>query len=569
MDAFSALTTNLAPTAPSSAPTSSSVSPSNNESFATHLQSASNHQSAGQRTESPKTKGKPQAQQTPTDQAADVPTAQPAASQAEPLPRDPMQTDVERNASTPDPTAATEAMPSAQAPLPPQILQNQVAGQAVAETQTSTVARMLDALAMPTPAANINDVPGGKSSPADTVPTTKTGTATEMGEQQIIVESATNTPAIASRTEPLAATAETVPISPLSSLQSTNTLAQSLSQPTGMQSSVANQDTTIVFQPATQSLSTTTAPDGATSLPPTADEPGAPLIIQNQYSQIITIQQNNALPMAPESQGTTTVAPLINQSDADMDLTNQYIHSHLPNETATKGEDAGNHSNTNNESGQSTPNNQMPQAAESQSTAEALFTAKNLATAGQESQPLIFSHQQGSGLTSATLTTSTTSTAASDSSLYRLSSGTTVPDGTVVDQMIAHFSINKRLETGSVNLRLHPQELGELRMEITVEQDNVKAHIVTQSPHAQEMIDRHLPKLREALERQGLHLGQVEVTVASNDNAAGERFQEQATRQQSHRSMGVKQNHSLFELDLDEELPITTTEVDNNLSVIA
>jgi flagellar hook-length control protein FliK len=568
MDAFSALTTNLAPTAPSSAPTSSSVSPSNNESFATHLQSASNQQSTGQRTENPKTKGKPQAQQNPTDQAADVPTTQPAASQTEPLPRDPMQADVERNASTPDPTAATESIASAQAPLPPQISQSQVAGQAVAETQTSTVVRMLDALALPTP-ATINGAPGGQTSPTDTVPTTKAGTATETGSQQIIVESATNTPAVASPTEPLAATAETVPISPLSSLQSTNTLPQPLSQPTGVQSSVANQDTTIVFQPATQSLSTTTAPDGATSMPPTADEPGAPLIVQNQYSQIITIQQNNALPVAPESQGTTTVAPLINQSDADMDLTNQYIHSHLPNETATKGEDAGHHSNTNNESGQSTPNNQMPQAAESQSTAEALFTAKNLATAGQESQPLIFSHQQGSGLTSATLTTSTTSTAAPDSSLYRLSSGTTVPDGTVVDQMIAHFSINKRLETGSVNLRLHPQELGELRMEITVEQDNVKAHIVTQSPHAQEMIDRHLPKLREALERQGLHLGQVEVTVASNDNAAGERFQEQATRQQSHRSMGVKQNHSLFELDLDEELPITTTEVDNNLSVIA
>lgn len=569
MDAFSALTTNLAPTAPSSTPTSSSVSPSNNESFATHLQSASNQQSAGQRTESPKTKGKPQAQQTPTDQAADVPTAQPAASQAEPLPRDPMQTDVERNVSTSDPTAATEAMPSAQAPLPPQILQNQVAGQAVAETQTSTVARMLDALAMPTP-ATINGTPGGQISPANTVDTTKAGTATETGAQQIIVESATNTPAVASLTEPQAETAETMPISPFSSLQSTNPLAQSMSpQPIGVQSSVGNQDTTIVFQSATQSLSTTTAPDGAISLPPTADEPGAPLIVQNQYSQIITIQQNNALPVAPESQGTTTVAPLINQSDADMDLTNQYIHSHLPNETATKGEDAGSHSNTNNESGQSTPNNQMLQAAESQTTAEPLFAAKSLATAGQESQPLIFSHQQGGGLTSATLTTSTTSTAAPDSSLYRLSSGTTVPDGTVVDQMIAHFSINKRLETGSVNLRLHPQELGELRMEITVEQDNVKAHIVAQSPHAQEMIDRHLPKLREALEQQGLHLGQVEVTVASNDNAAGERFQEQTTRQQSHRSMGIKQNHSLFELDLDEELPITTTDVDNNLSVIA
>ncbi len=552
MDAFSALTTNLAPTAPSSAPTSSSASSSNNESFASHLQSASNQQSAGQRTETLKSKGKTQPQQTPAEQAADASSGQPATAQTEPLPNEPIKADVEKNEPTPDPMTAAEVLAVAQPSLPPQIFQSQVAGQAAVETQTSTVARMLDALTLPTLAA-INGTPGGQTFPAGTVESTQAETVAGKGGQHIIVESAANTPAVASLPEPLSVTA-----------------APPLSQPTGVQSSVANQDTTtIVFQSATQSLSTTTAPDGATSLPPTADEPGAPLIVQNQYSQIITIQQNNALPVAPESQGTTTVAPLINQSDADMDLTNQYIHSHLPNETATKGEDAGSHSNTNNESGQSTPNNQMPQAAESQTTAEPLFAAKSLATAGQESQPLIFSHQQGGGLTSATLTTSTTSTAAPDSSLYRLSSGTTVPDGTVVDQMIAHFSINKRLETGSVNLRLHPQELGELRMEITVEQDNVKAHIVAQSPHAQEMIDRHLPKLREALEQQGLHLGQVEVTVASNDNAAGERFQEQTTRQQSHRSMGIKQNHSLFELDLDEELPITTTEVDNNLSVIA
>lgn len=569
MDAFSALTTNLAPTAPSSAPTSSSVSPSNNESFATHLQSASSQQSAGQRTETPKTKGKPQTQQTSTDQAADVPTAQTAASQTEPLPRDPLHADVERNASTPDPAVATEAIAVAQPFLPLQPTQTQTAGQAVANLQSTSVTRMLDAIAAPS-AATISGVPGGQTPPvAATEASTQVAVAAEKGEQQIRVDSPASMATVSPLVKPLAAAAETIPTSPFSSLQSTNTSAAPLSQPTGVQSSVANQDTTIIFQSATQSLNTTTAPDGATSLPPTADEPGAPLIVQNQYSQIITIQQNNALPVAPETQGTTTVAPLINQSDADMDLTNQYIHSHLPNETATKGEDAGNHSNTNSESGQSTPNNQMPQAAESQTTAEPVFTAKSLAAAGQENQPLIFSHQQTSGLTSAPLTTSTTSTAAPDSSLYRLSSGTTVPDGTVVDQMIAHFSINKRLESGSINLRLHPQELGELRMEITVEQDNVKAHIVTQSPHAQEMIDRHLPKLREALEQQGLHLGQVEVTVASNDNAAGERFQEQTTRQQSHRSMGGKQNQSLFELDLDEELAASTTEIDNNLSVIA
>ena len=83
------------------------------------------------------------------------------------------------------------------------------------------------------------------------------------------------------------------------------------------------------------------------------------------------------------------------------------------------------------------------------------------------------------------------------------------------------------------------------------------------------MIDRHLPKLREALEQQGLHLSEVEVTVATNDNAAGQAFGESTTWQQSQHSMASKQSQAVFSLDnFDEELD-TTAELDTNLSVIA
>jgi flagellar hook-length control protein FliK len=112
-----------------------------------------------------------------------------------------------------------------------------------------------------------------------------------------------------------------------------------------------------------------------------------------------------------------------------------------------------------------------------------------------------------------------------ESAMLRLPSGLFVPHGTVIDQVIAHFSTNSRLESGSVSLQLHPRELGALRLEIKVEQDNIKAHITVQNPQAQELIDRHLPRLREALEQQGLHLQQVEVTVATEDNTNGRRFQ--------------------------------------------
>lgn len=571
MDAFSALSANLVQTTPAPPATASSSSQSSNERFATHLQSATKQQNAGQRTDIAKTRGKAQGQQqTPAEQAADTPAGQQAASQPEHLTGGPEPAEIDKNGAPADPTTASATLVApSPPPLPTQPLQTETSGQPTAGAQSSAVARMLDALAVPAPVVSTGAAGGQRPAPAAATtpaaaisqagavpPATDIPSAAdvpsarvvaEAGIQQIVVESVAN--------------------SPIPPAASPSTTASTATMTTPASPSLPS---AIVLQTATGTQGMSGGINGEIPPPPPAPEPGAPLVVQNQYGQIITIQHNAALAAAAESQGNSSPAAPPSSSDTgtDMDLTNQYIHSHLPNETAAKGENASNRSGTNNDSGQSTPNNQTPQAAEPQTSGDPLLTVKGLPPTGQESQPLIFSHQQGSGLTSAPLTTST-STAAPDSSLYRLASGATVPEGTVIDQMITHFSINKHLESGTVNLKLHPQELGELHMEIKVEQDNVKAHIVTQSAHAQEMIDRHLPKLREALAQQGLHLGQVEVTVASNDNAAGERFQEQTTGQQNHRSMGHKQSQSPFALDLDEELAINTAEVDNNLSVIA
>jgi flagellar hook-length control protein FliK len=187
---------------------------------------------------------------------------------------------------------------------------------------------------------------------------------------------------------------------------------------------------------------------------------------------------------------------------------------------------------------------------------------KGQSNLGPDNQPLIFAHQQSSSQI-------TGNSATVESSTYRLPSGSTVPEGAVIDQMITHFSTNKRLETGTVNLKLYPQELGELRMEIKVEQNNIKAHIIAQNPQAQEMIDRHLPRLREALAQQGLHLQQVEVTLAAQDNTGGERFKESdAWRQPSPSQHHTASEQPIFTLETDVS-PGDDHSLANTLSVLA
>lgn len=293
-----------------------------------------------------------------------------------------------------------------------------------------------------------------------------------------------------------------------------------------------------------------------------ATQAGSPLYVQNKYGQIIAIQQTQNT--ADEGEADSPATSVATGSSQRLDTNSNYIHSHLPKEMPDKG--------TEQNSGQAAPSTtKAPQGATAagepaqpgQTFAEQAVLQNNRPTTTPDTQPLVFAQP---------LTNSPTAAGAipGQSTVYHLASGLMVPEGTVVDQMIAHFAANRRLDTGEVTIRLHPQELGEVRMAIKVEQDNVRAHIIAQNPQAQEMIDRHLPRLREALEQQGLNLHQIEVTVAAHDNAGGERFQDNNAWRQpaasSHRSISEQ---PIFSVEPDEIMAADTAATNTTLSVLA
>lgn len=348
-------------------------------------------------------------------------------------------------------------------------------------------------------------------------------------------------------------------------IQSPGQLIATTPDSTAIQSSgqAAASATDLIAAKSAEQTAAVASTNPVSGLAPETEPPQTgPQLVQNQYGQILAIHQ------AGEPEGDESIASSPGKTGASgaegksLDINNNYIHSHLPDGTSKNAADKGDNQQADNSSqNQQTElsKNANVGGGETQATPEQLTASKGQVISTPENQGLIFSHQRsGSPLA--------LSVAETDSSLYRLPTGNTVPEGTVVDQMISHFSVNKQLETGTVNLRLYPQELGELRMEIKVEQDNVKAHIIAQNPQAQEMIDRHLPRLREALEQQGLHLQHVEVTVAANDNASGERFQKNSGWQQPHHSS--KNNQAVFSLNQEEDADEAIQAL-SNLSVLA
>ena len=232
------------------------------------------------------------------------------------------------------------------------------------------------------------------------------------------------------------------------------------------------------------------------------------------------------------------------------DTNNNFIHSNLPGVSA-KNDTAG---NTQQQTGDSEKNSGGESLAQT--------GQPTVLPTGQDT-PLIFSLHQDTttGLVRPDQQTTT-------SLVLHLPSGLEVPHNEIVNQVVDHFTLNRRLESGSITLRLHPAELGELRMEIKVEQDNIKAHITTQNPQVQDILDRNLPRLREALAQQGMNLEHMQVTVTADDGGNNQLFQEHFGQQQFQRPSHSNGDNLSFSLHEEEEPVEKRRNEEQNLSVL-
>jgi flagellar hook-length control protein FliK len=78
--------------------------------------------------------------------------------------------------------------------------------------------------------------------------------------------------------------------------------------------------------------------------------------------------------------------------------------------------------------------------------------------------------------------------------------------------------INQR--GGTLNMRLTPPELGDVRISMTIVRDVVSAQFFAQSAEAQTMLDKHMGTLRASLEQQGLTVERLQVHASNSSNGS-------------------------------------------------
>lgn len=101
-----------------------------------------------------------------------------------------------------------------------------------------------------------------------------------------------------------------------------------------------------------------------------------------------------------------------------------------------------------------------------------------------------------------------------------------VPEARIVDQVVSRLGVSGASAESNLSLLLHPKELGEVRVDLVSGKDGLRAHLHSQTQMVQEVLERNLPRLREAFESQGLKISDLQVSCDGRRDGGNPTFQQ-------------------------------------------
>lgn len=86
-----------------------------------------------------------------------------------------------------------------------------------------------------------------------------------------------------------------------------------------------------------------------------------------------------------------------------------------------------------------------------------------------------------------------------------------IPLANLPGEIVQQIHLIQTEGNASMKIRLSPEHLGELRLEIHRSGDTVRVTMISPNPHVRDALDSQMAELRKALEQQGLNLGEASV----------------------------------------------------------
>lgn len=116
---------------------------------------------------------------------------------------------------------------------------------------------------------------------------------------------------------------------------------------------------------------------------------------------------------------------------------------------------------------------------------------------------------------------------------------TPLPEARIVEQVVSRVKMAGAGGETNLSMVLHPKELGEVRVELVSGKEGLRAHLHSQTQVVQEVLERNLPRLREAFESQGLRISGLQVSCDERRDGGNSAFpqREQGSQPQVHYRM--------------------------------
>lgn len=126
----------------------------------------------------------------------------------------------------------------------------------------------------------------------------------------------------------------------------------------------------------------------------------------------------------------------------------------------------------------------------------------------------------------------------------------------IIRQIAEQIRVQVSADTSSMEMQLNPAHLGRLELQVELRQGLVTARFVAENEQVKEVIENQAVQLQEDLNKQGLKVEAVEVTVETHQFERNlEQGQEQQAEEEAKASENrTRKNLNLDMLDEDEEL---------------
>lgn len=146
----------------------------------------------------------------------------------------------------------------------------------------------------------------------------------------------------------------------------------------------------------------------------------------------------------------------------------------------------------------------------------------------------------------------------------------------LIEQFAENVKVTVAENASSMEMQLNPENLGKVYLQISSEQGSVRAQIAASNEAVKAALEIQVAELRETLERSGIKVDSIEVTVASHEfernleqgqSREFEEGQRQQEQQSQRRNINLSSLDELSSLMTEEEALVAQIMKDNGNSV--